>query len=177
MMNKLWKWLAAVLAVLLLGAAGFLLLAKRGANMTLAGTQLTAAAVGAPAVQGNPERDAYFGDLHLHTGYSMDANIFGNTVTPRQAYQFAKGEALEVSGTGIQQRIRSPLDFAAVTDHAQGMGMVSLCHTPGSGAYWSLDCIGIRYKLLAMFPRIAKVNTQEQSRHAQYLSGPCGAMG
>jgi hypothetical protein len=177
MMKKLLKWLAALLVLLLLGAAGFLLLAKRGANMSLAGTQLTPATVGALAVQGNPERDAYFGDLHLHTGYSMDANIFGNTVTPRQAYQFAKGEALEISGTGIQQRIRSPLDFAAVTDHAQGMGMVSLCHTPGSGAYWTLDCIGLRYKLLAMFPRIVKVNTQEESRHAQYLPGPCGGDG
>lgn len=156
MMKKLLKWLAALLVLLLLGAAGFLLLAKRGANMSLAGTQLTPATVGALAVQGNPERDAYFGDLHLHTGYSMDANIFGNTVTPRQAYQFAKGEALEISGTGIQQRIRSPLDFAAVTDHAQGMGMVSLCHTPGSGAYWTLDCIGLRYKLLAMFPELSR---------------------
>ena len=33
-----------------------------------------------------------FGDTHLHTGFSMDAGVWGATLTPRDAYRFARGE-------------------------------------------------------------------------------------
>ena len=177
MKKKVFKWLAGLSLLLLLGVAGFLLLATRGADMALTGTRLLPTKSLASEVPGNPERNAYFGDLHVHTGYSMDANIFGNTLTPRQAYRFAQGEEMEISGSGIRQRIGTPLDFAAVTDHAQGTGVVSLCHTPGSGVYWSLDCIGVRYRLLLMFPRVVKANTQQAGQQARYLPGPCGVDG
>jgi len=29
----------------------------------------------------NPERNAYFGETHLHTSRSLDAWIFGNRIT------------------------------------------------------------------------------------------------
>ena len=173
-MKKILKWLGFLLGLIVLGIAGFLLFAKHGADMGLTGTQLKPAQATPAPTEGNPERNAYFGDLHVHTSYSMDVNLFGSTITPRKAYQFAKGEPIEVGTTGMEQRLGTPLDFAAVTDHAQGMGMVSLCHTPGSSVYWNMDCIGIRYKLLPMFPRIAKVNTQDGSTPARYLAGPCG---
>jgi len=45
------------------------------------------------AVANNPLRDAYFGELHLHTAHSLDAYIFGTTMNdPFTAYRFAKGE-------------------------------------------------------------------------------------
>ena len=34
----------------------------------------------------------YWGDTHLHTRYSTDAGMIGNTLGPGEAYRFAKGE-------------------------------------------------------------------------------------
>jgi hypothetical protein len=33
----------------------------------------------------------YFGDTHLHTPYSTDAGMVGNTLGPEEAYRFARG--------------------------------------------------------------------------------------
>jgi len=43
----------------------------------------------------------YFGDTHNHTANSGDAYMAGNTLTPEQAYRFARGEEV-VSTTGIR---------------------------------------------------------------------------
>ncbi|MCH2173403.1 DUF3604 domain-containing protein [Myxococcota bacterium] len=74
--------------------------------------------------QPNPDRNAYFGDLHVHTTYSFDAFAFGTTATPRDAYRYAKGEAIE-HPAGFEQRLREPLDFYAVTDHALFLGIAA----------------------------------------------------
>ena len=47
-----------------------------------------------PAIDTNPNRNAYFGDVHVHTRYSFDAYLFGTRATPDDAYRFAKGEPL-----------------------------------------------------------------------------------
>ncbi|MFZ1135638.1 MAG: DUF3604 domain-containing protein, partial [Candidatus Korobacteraceae bacterium] len=70
----------------------------------------------------NPLKNAYFGDLHLHTGYSMDAFAFGTRTTPEDSYKYAMGETVEYMGKP-QKRI-APLDFLAVTDHAEYLGVV-----------------------------------------------------
>ena len=42
------------------------------------------------APQPNPERQAFFGETHVHTSWSFDAFIFGNHVTgPADAYKYA----------------------------------------------------------------------------------------
>ena len=71
----------------------------------------------------NPERNAYFGDLHVHTAYSFDAYAFGTTATPYDAYRYARGEAL-THPSGYQIQLQTPLDFYAVTDHAMFLGVV-----------------------------------------------------
>jgi Protein of unknown function (DUF3604) len=71
----------------------------------------------------NPERNAYFGDLHVHTEYSFDAYNFGTTATPYDAYRYARGEAIS-HPSGYQVQLRTPLDFYAVTDHAMFLGLV-----------------------------------------------------
>ena len=70
----------------------------------------------------NPLRNAYFGDLHLHTSYSMDAFAFGTRTTPEDSYRYAMGEPVEYFGK--QWKRLAPLDFLAVTDHAEYLGTV-----------------------------------------------------
>lgn len=71
----------------------------------------------------NPDRNAYFGDLHVHTEYSFDAYNFGTTATPYDAYRYAQGEAI-MHPSGYEVQLRTPLDFYAVTDHAMFLGLV-----------------------------------------------------
>ena len=71
----------------------------------------------------NPQRNAYFGDLHVHTTYSMDAFNFGTLATPDDAYRYAQGEAIKHPG-GFDMQIDQPLDFYAVTDHGFYLGVV-----------------------------------------------------
>ena len=71
----------------------------------------------------NENRNAYFGDLHIHSSWSFDAFILNVRTSPDDAYRFGKGEAIaHSSGEPIQ--IKRPLDFMAVTDHAEYMGIM-----------------------------------------------------
>ena len=63
----------------------------------------------------SPQRHAYFGDLHIHTGLSADAMIFGTTNRPDDAYRFARGQAITVRQLStplppIEARLPRPLD-------------------------------------------------------------------
>lgn len=79
----------------------------------------------------NPLREAYYGDLHLHTSYSFDAYImFGAKATPEDAYRFGKGEA--VSYLGDTAKRNEPLDFLAVTDHSENLGVFNTLDDPNS---------------------------------------------
>ena len=69
----------------------------------------------------NPLRNAYFGDLHLHSGYSMDAFAMGTRTTPDDAYRYAMGETVEYFGK--PQKRLAALDFLALTDHAEYLGV------------------------------------------------------
>jgi len=94
-------------------------------------------------VDRNPLKDAYFGDLHIHTGMSLDAYIGGIRTTPDEAYHFAKGETLTILDT-IKAQIQRPLDFAAVTDHSEFLGELYSIHTRGAPAHRSLAAIFLR---------------------------------
>ncbi len=67
-----------------------------------------------------PERPLW-GDTHLHTGLSLDAGTFGNTLLPDEAWRFAKGEQV-ISSTGQPVRLARPLDWMVLTDHTDLMG-------------------------------------------------------
>ena len=82
-----------------------------------------------PAVEANPLRNAYFGDLHTHTNYSFDAFMNGTRNTPDDAYRHAKGEAL-MHPAGFEVQLDRPLDFYAVTDHAAMLGMLRASQDP-----------------------------------------------
>jgi hypothetical protein len=74
------------------------------------------------AKRGIPERPLW-GDSHLHTDLSMDAGLFGNRLSPREAYRFARGEEV-VSSTGQPVRLSRPLDWLVIADHSDGIGMI-----------------------------------------------------
>ena len=75
------------------------------------------------------QKHLYWGDLHVHTAYSLDAYAFGTLKTPAQAYAFARGEAMTLQD-GSTAQLDRPLDFAAVTDHAEWFDLLHICTDP-----------------------------------------------
>ena len=73
------------------------------------------------AQRGFPDQ-VLWGDTHLHTGLSMDAGLFGARLGLEDAYRFARGEQV-VSNTGQPVKLARPLDFIALTEHTDGMGV------------------------------------------------------
>lgn len=63
----------------------------------------------------------YWGETHLHTGLSLDAGLFGNTLGHEEAYRFARGEEVK-SSTGLPVKLSRPLDWLVITDHSDMMG-------------------------------------------------------
>ncbi len=134
--------------------------ALAGALLTLlapaAAAQLERGESREPCTQHDPLRQPLFGDLHVHTRWSLDASTQGTRTTPDQAYRFARGAPLglqpwSASGEpGREARLERPLDFAAVTDHSELFGEVAMCGTPGSPGHDSFVC-----RVYRGWPRIA----------------------
>lgn len=79
-----------------------------------------------PALREPVENHLYWGDLHLHTSLSSDAYINGTkNVGQEEAYRFARGEEV-VADNGVRAKLKQPLDFLAVTDHSENLGLYSL---------------------------------------------------
>ena len=80
----------------------------------------------------NPDRDAYFGETHVHTSWSLDALLFGNLMTtPADAYKYFKGEPIK-HPLGYDIKIDTPLDWAGVTDHSEYAGVIKFANEPRS---------------------------------------------
>ena len=92
---------------------------------------------------GGGQRLPFFGDLHVHTSWSLDAFMIFNRTTPDDAYRFARGEELGFYG-GQRRRLAVPLDFVAVTEHAEFLGETRLCSEPGTAAYRTPLCADFR---------------------------------
>ena len=88
----------------------------------------TAYAVNCPGTIAG-QKQVFWGDLHVHSGYSLDAWGFGTTTSPRQAYEFARGAPLQLP-TGQEVQLQRPLDFMAVTDHAEWFNLMYACTDP-----------------------------------------------
>jgi hypothetical protein len=80
----------------------------------------------------NPDRNAYFGEEHIHTSWSVDAWVLGNRITgPDDALKYAQGQTIK-HPLGYDIKIDTPMDFMGVTDHAEYVGVTKEANTPGS---------------------------------------------
>lgn len=102
-------------------AFNFIVLIVYGTAIAVAQSQPSSPAY-SPVVAAKYPRRVYWGDLHLHTQCSADAYSLGTKhMTPADAFRFARGEAVKTE-TGQPARLKLPLDFLAVTDHAEYLG-------------------------------------------------------
>jgi len=107
---------------------------------------------------GSRHHNLYWGDLHVHTAASFDAYGVGNTVADvEQALRFAQGDQLalppfDADGQSIGSRtarLDLPLDFVAITDHAEYLGEILLCTDSTSEVYDSPLCTDLRTQATA----------------------------
>src|SRR3990172_6663835 len=101
-------------------------------RMALGGAVLLGAASGPALAQTGVERKVYFGEQHVHTSWSFDAFGFGDTLTgPEDFYRYALGQPTPHPG-GYTVTITKPLDWGAVTEHSEYMGMIQEASDPAS---------------------------------------------
>ena len=100
----------------------------------------------APCTSYEPLRRPLFGDTHIHTAYSFDASTQDTRNTPRDAYRFARGETVGLQpydaegNAGRSVQLSRPLDWTAVSDHAELLGEVRSCTDPNAPGYDSDLC-------------------------------------
>jgi hypothetical protein len=125
----------------------------------------------------DPLRRPLFGDTHVHTSYSHDASTQDTRNTPRDAYRFARGEQLglqpyDIEGKpGRKVKLDRPLDWTALSDHAEMLGEVRICGDPKHPEYDSDVCWNKRNAMFALLGFLAKSNATGE-RHK--MCGPEG---
>lgn len=102
-----------------------------------------------PCSQYDAQRRPLFGDLHVHTSYSFDSYLSSQRRDPWDAYRYAKGEAITLPDANGEQLVKAkigrPLDFTAITDHAEFYGQINICtQNSGKAGYWWPHCIMTR---------------------------------
>lgn len=126
------------------------------------------------------ERSCYFGDLHVHTEISSDAYGEGARTTIDEAYEFARGAVIKIppycdpGAPGcdqLTQKLERPLDFVAITDHAEFFGEQDLCRDETSDAYDTEICVDFRLNTEKSFKYVWNIRL---NMVPMYLSCGCG---
>jgi hypothetical protein len=128
------------------------------------------------AVPESPMKNAYFGETHIHTSFSLDAYIGGARLTPFDAYRFAKGE--DISLNDKIHNIGRPLDFAAVTDHAEFIGEMYSTQIEGAPGHRQdaldelrgLSSVEEQRKWFVEY--VVKNNRSDNPTHPPFFAGP-----
>ena len=142
----------------------------------LTGVLLASGAVAEP----NPLRDAYFGETHMHTAFSLDAYIGGARLMPADAYSFAKGNPVTMPDGTVMQHKR-PLDFAAVSDHAEYIGEMYSTMFEDAPGYDNADLEELRtmtdieQRQQWFFKYVISSNRSATPQHPPFYAGPATA--
>ncbi|MEZ4293159.1 MAG: DUF3604 domain-containing protein, partial [Myxococcota bacterium] len=123
-----------------------------------------------PAVGFEPTRQLLWGDLHVHTSLSYDAYTMGTRAMPDDAYTYMKGGTIR-HALGYAIRASRPLDFGAVTDHSEFLGVAralagdadredeTLRRVMASGRPWRISAHFLRVTLGQMGSRETRRET------------------
>ncbi len=121
-----------------------------------------------------PLRTALFGDLHVHSSWSADAYAGGNRLGPNSAYRFAKGEKIELQ-TGAEAQLPAPLDFVALTDHAEGFEVHLPCTMlPNAPEFDHQQCRDLRSGDFDMAAMLDQAFATAGARPAPHAYDICG---
>ena len=126
-------------------------------------------------VEASPTRNLLWGDLHVHTALSYDAFTMGVRTLPDDAYTHMKGGTIE-HALGFPIRNARPLDFGAVTDHAEFLGVARHLAKGGqeeSDALRGAVRSGSRLRMTWIFARIiaTKMGSRKTREETFGLSG------
>ena len=121
----------------------------------------------------NSLKNVYWGDTHVHTHESFDAKLMGTTVTVEDAYRFAKGEALLSTG-GETMQLARPLDFVAITDHAEGFGVSTRCDETDLTWFESINCYLLETPNPMAFLLLRTIVSFTKSEAEKDLDAPAG---
>jgi hypothetical protein len=124
----------------------------------------------------NPLKNAYFGETHVHTSFSLDAYIGGARLTPFDAYRFAKGEAVPLNN--VLHSIGRPLDFVAVSDHAEFIGEMWSAQVPNAPGHYQealaelrgLDDLATQRSWFVKY--VMENNRSGAPEHPPFFAGP-----
>ena len=111
----------------------------------------------------NPLKNVFWGDLHVHTVESFDAVLFGTTLTIDDAYRFAQGDSLRNAGGELMQLSR-PLDFVAITDHAESFGLRTRCAEEDLSLQENFNCWLMETPNVVTFLALAALSTNPLER-------------
>ena len=129
-----------------------------------------------PQIPVNPLKEAYFGEQHIHTAYSLDAYLGGTRLTPFEAYEFARGAEVEVNG--VKHKLDRPLDWVAMTDHAEYLGEMYSTYTVGAPGHDQATLQTLRTMTDAterqswFMKYIAGNNRGDHPTHPEFYQGP-----
>lgn len=124
----------------------------------------------------NPMKNAYFGETHMHTALSLDAYIGGARLMPSDSLRFAKGEPVLVNGR--HKQLSRPLDFAAVSDHAEYLGEMYSTIFPDAPGYDQDDLEQLRTldtfedKQQWFYKYVIANNRSDNPSHPPFYMGP-----
>ncbi len=151
----------ATLVLVLLSIGALISCKKSEGPQPEQSTSQTAQTSNTEQLKPDPDRNAYFGEEHIHTSWSVDAWVIGNRITgPDDALKYAQGQTIK-HPLGYDIKIDTPMDFMGVTDHSEYVGVTKEANTPGSAIS----------KLPEAQPLILKDpnNAQEQQKVFLYL--------
>lgn len=121
----------------------------------------------------NPNRDLYWGDLQVRTAWSNKAFVHDVRIDPQAAYRYARGEAVEIFN-GSKVQLTKPLDFVAVADDSDYLGVAALANTEASDVARLWGAKNLRPKrgqaLEKIYPAIEKELMSEQLPHSTLRS-------